>query len=62
MEGFFVKTKEGSYEGPYDRLNDARSTARRLGSSLEIYHGKLIKKDGKIDASNLSLVPKLKKI
>lgn len=53
-QGFYVKHKE-NYLGPFDKLNEARSEARKIGSDISIYHGVL--KDG---IFNGKLVPKIK--
>lgn len=60
--GFFVKYDDGKYSKPYNSLNEARADARLIGPSLKIFHGLLIiEDDGKVDASELFLVPKLPK-
>jgi hypothetical protein len=61
LSGFFVKTGDASYSGPFAFLNEARSEARAIGSNLEIYHGVLkYLSDSLIDDKELYLVPKCK--
>lgn len=61
MTGFWVKVGEG-YKGPFERLNEARDEARKIGPDLEIYHGYLDwTSEGKIDTSQISLIPKYRK-
>ena len=62
QQGFFVKTREDCFQGPFDFLNQARSEARSLGPNMEIYHGVLKRiSENIIDSSKLFLVPKLNK-
>ena len=59
QQGFFVKTEDTSYQGPYLSLNEARDKARSIGPDLEIYHGFLKKNtDGSWNNKNIYLVPK----
>ena len=61
-QGFFVKTGDVSYSGPFASLNEARAEARAIGPNLEIYHGVLkYLSDSLIDDKELYLVPKVKK-
>lgn len=61
-QGFFVKTGDSSYSGPFASLNEARSEARVIGPNLEIYHGALkYLSDSLIDDKELYLVPKVKR-
>ena len=61
-QGFFVKTGDVSYSGPFASLKEARSEARAIGPNLEIYHGILkYLSDSLIDDKELYLVPKVKK-
>ena len=62
LSGFFVKTGDASYSGPFVSLNEARAEARVLGPDLKIYHGILkYLSDSLIDDKELYLVPKVKK-
>jgi hypothetical protein len=58
-QGFFVKIRNNIYQGPFNRLKEAREDAKKLGSDMEIYHGVLRQTSDKaIDARELFLVPK----
>ena len=60
-QGFFVKTGDAFYSGPFASLSEARSEARVIGPNLEIYHGVLkYLSDSLIDDKELYLVPKCK--
>ena len=62
QQGFFVKTKDSNYLGPFLALSEARNTARSIGPDLEIYHGILKKnKDESYNQEHLHLIPKLSK-
>jgi hypothetical protein len=61
-QGFFVKTGNASYSGPFASLKEARAEARAIGPDLKIYHGILkYLSDSLIDDKELYLIPKVKK-
>jgi hypothetical protein len=53
-QGFFV-IHENKYIGPFERLNEAKAEARKIGSNIPIFHGILNK-----DKFEGKLVPKKK--
>jgi hypothetical protein len=58
--GFFVKIAETEYLGPFNRLKEARDTARSISLNQEIYHGVLTVTDSGFDTNDLHLIPKIK--
>jgi len=54
-QGFFV-VNDNKYVGPFERLNQARDEARKIGSDIPIFHGVL---DG--DKFEGRIVPKVEK-
>ncbi len=54
-QGFFVVNND-KYVGPFERLNQARDEARKIGNNIPIFHGVL---DG--DKFEGRIVPKVEK-
>ena len=61
--GFWVLNKTNIFLGPFERLNEARDEARKLGPDIPIYHGSWKIKDNQsgYDLSNMALIQKPKK-
>lgn len=61
-QGLFVEIeKNKEYLGPFERLNEARGEARKIGPNLRILHGILKKTKDGYDTSQLFLIPKVPK-